>query len=49
MTSSRGRKTRVAMTTVEMPASSKSRAMCPTDTWQTGQAGTSKATSMACF
>lgn len=33
-------------TTVEMPSSSINLAMCPTDTWQTGQTGTIRSASI---
>jgi hypothetical protein len=45
---SRSRKAATAMMTVAMPAVSSKRATCPTDTWQTGQTGTSTAASTAC-
>jgi hypothetical protein len=36
----------IATITVEIPVSSRSRATCPTDTWQTGHNGTSSAASI---
>ena len=38
----------MAITTVGNPAASNTLETCPTDTWQTGQAGTSSIPSMPC-
>ena len=48
MASIRYRKARIAMITVGIPASSNNLAMCPTDTWHTGQTGTNNTASIFC-
>lgn len=48
ITSIRGRKAATAMVTVGIPSISSNRATCPTDTWHTGQTGTSSAASICC-
>lgn len=46
--SSRSRKIPDPITIVAIPLSSINRAICPTDTWQTGQTGTNKTASILC-
>ena len=48
MASRRFRNAVTATMTVEIPDASRALAKCPTDTWHTGQTGTSRATSISC-